>query len=158
MLTQDMNFYCGVRQVIYQRNLKSDDITLFYIDKFIINNLHPGNSICLDDIPNYYKNVIDNLNMSHEKYDNIIIINSTNFAYKTSVEINTLLTDYKNLLTEPGRILISLDLHNILYDRVNVTVNSIVDQSVTNFKLLNKFINFNLPGGYGNCFLVLENE
>jgi hypothetical protein len=151
-----INSYCGFRQVIYQRNLTSDDITLFYIDKFIINNLCPGSSICLDDIPNYYKNIIDDLNMSHEKYDNIIIINNSNFAYKTSIEINTLLTDYKNLLTEHGRILISLNLHNIIYDRVNVTVDSIVDQSVTNFKLLNKFINFKLPTGYGHCFLVLE--
>jgi hypothetical protein len=154
MLKQDFKEHCGFRAVIHQR---SDQI-LFYIDKFVINNIKPGTSLCLDDIPNYYQRVVDNLNIPSDNYDNIIIINSSKFLYRQVDELNAILIKHKSLLTSQGQLIISINLNQIIYDRVNVTVDSLIRSITQGFVVSKKLINFKVPAGYGNCFLVLTNE
>jgi len=152
----------GFRWVIYTLNRKSKNKTLFALDKFVLKNLSAGTTYCFDDLPDFYVGIIESLYtaVDDKKFTNLISINCQEFKYKTPAQINLIIEDYLRLLDDQGRLIFSVNLDNLIYDRVNLSINTLIDQWILELAkmkltLTAKLVNFNAPAGYGHCFFAL---
>lgn len=164
---QDENIiktHLGFRWVLYESNLQSNDLTFFLIDKFVLENLLPGDSCCLDDLPDFYSSVICNLtSIRLEKYQNIIAINPLAFSYKSLEDIQSIIANYILHLDKNGHLIISINFDNLIYDRTNIPIKLLINRWVENLKDLNlicikSLYQPNRPFGYGDYFFVFRYE
>lgn len=154
-----LNSYLGFRWALHQSNQTSSP-RYFLIDKFVLNNLIEGDSCCLDDIPDFYKYAIKNLDSAlNTKYSNIICINSIALSYKKFEDIFNFLLGCRTFLNSPGRIILSLTTDNLIYDRVNLPIEIEINFWIKELSssglncILWKKID-SAPYGYGNLFFV----
>jgi hypothetical protein len=152
----------GFRWVLHELNLKSADPTFFSIDKFILKNIQSGDSCCLDDLPEFYSQVIPNLHsIPIKKYQNIIAINSSAFDYKSIEEIEIIIGNFVTHLDTNGNLIISINFDNLIYDRVNISIDLLITTWINSLKNLNLICVQSLycPQkffGYGDYFFIFK--
>ena len=154
----------GFRWVLHKSNLTSVDPTFFSIDKFVLKNIQPGDSCCLDDLPEFYSQIIPNLHsVPIKKYQNIIAINPSAFAYKSLEDIQLIISNFITHLDINGHLIISINFDNLIYDRVNISINKLIATWINSLKNLNLTCQKSLycPQkffGYGDYFFIFKHE
>ena len=149
------------RWAVFHHNRKNTDKLLLLEDKFIINNLVPGQTLAVNCLGEIYKDIIQlDVTPAKAQYNNVLLINNLEFKYKTIDEIAGIILA-NNLLVTKGRMIVNLNLMFIKYDRINITINLLIDQLVQQLlplKLLKQYVNIKKwTQGFGQIFLVLEN-
>ena len=96
-----------------------------------------------------------------KKYNNLVLINNVEFKYKTVDQTNLWIEDLARRFLKPGgRIIISLEHKFIIYNRIEISVNTLISTWFMNSNRL-KLIKFsNLLGktnpGYGDYFFCVD--
>lgn len=147
------------RWTVMRHNQKNKNKILLLEDQFVLKNLLPGATLCYNCLGEIYEGIIDQ--SSSKKYHNLVLINNLEFKYKTVSEINAWLFQLaKNLLEPGGQIILSIEHRFLIYDRVNISVNTLLSSwfdNSKNFTIL-KFINLlgKTNPGYGDYFFCVR--
>jgi hypothetical protein len=142
-----------------RHNQKNQNKIIALEDQFVLKNLIQGSTICYNCLGELYAGII-NLDSS-DRYNNLILINNLEFKYKTVDEINSWVnTIASKLLLPNGRIIMSVDHKFLLYNRVGIAVNTLVDtwfSKWTDFKVVKSLalLSKTTPG-YGDYFFCLD--
>lgn len=147
------------RWAVMRHNQKNQKKILALEDQFVLKNLIPGSTLCYNCLGEIYQGMID-LSQG-EKYSNLVLINNIEFINLTVDQTNKWIEDLANQFLKPGgRIIISLEHKFIIYNRVEISVNTLVSTWFMNSKRL-KLIKFlNVLGktnpGYGDYFFCVD--
>lgn len=147
------------RWAVMRHNQKNQKKILVLEDQFVLKNLIPGSTLCYNCLGEIYQGMIDL--SPGEKYSNLVLINNIEFINLTVDQTNEWIEDLANRFLKPGgRIIVSLEHKFIIYNRVEVSVNTLISTWFTNSTRL-KLIKFlNLLGktnpGYGDYFFCVD--
>jgi hypothetical protein len=151
------------RWAVLRLNQKQEQKILLLNDQFVTKNLLDGTTLCYECLGEMYQGIIPNLStvLDDNKYNNLVLINNFAFKYNTLDQITVYLDKLAHRALVPGgRIILSFEHRHLIYNRVEISVNTLLDswtQSLKNFKLLRMA---NLLGksqpGYGDYFFCLE--
>lgn len=141
-----------------QKNNNNNKILLLE-DQFVLKNLLPGSTLCYNCLGEIYNGIIDLTGSI--KYYNLVLINNLEFKYKTVGQINAWLQELaKNLLVTGGRIILSIEHRFLIYNRVNISVETLLSSWFDDFENIKVLKTVNLLGktnpGYGDYFFSLE--
>lgn len=150
------------RWAVLRHNQKHSEKILLTNDLFVLKNLLPGNTLCYDCLGELYQGIIPNLSITaDQQYNNLVLINNINFKYKTLEQIS----DYIETLTMQtllprGRIILSFEHRFLIYDRVNKSVDSLMENWTLSMKKFKPITILLILGksqpGYGDYFFCLE--
>jgi hypothetical protein len=145
-----------------RHNQKNSNKILLVADKFVLKNLTPGPTLCFNCLGDMYSEIIENMHVIPEDvYNNLVLINNVEFKYKTVDELCDYITQVAaQYLATTGRIIFSFEHKYLMYDRVDVSVNSMllsIANKLPHFRQLN-FVNLlgKSPAGYGDYFFCFE--
>lgn len=142
-----------------RHNQKNQKKILVLEDQFVLKNLIPGSTLCYNCLGEIYQGMIDAT--PEKKYNNLVLINNIEFINLTVDQTNVWIEDLAGRFLKPGgRIIISLEHKFIIYNRVEISINTLISTWFTNSKRL-KLIKFlNLLGktnpGYGDYFFCVD--
>lgn len=142
-----------------RHNQKNQKKILVLEDQFVLKNLISGSTLCYNCLGEIYQGMIDLSPI--EKYSNLVLINNIEFINLTVDQTNSWIQDLADRFLKPGgRIIISLEHKFIIYNRVEISVNTLVSTWFKNSNRL-KLIKFlNLLGktnpGYGDYFFCID--
>jgi hypothetical protein len=153
----------GARWVIMRHNQKNSNKILLVIDNFVLKNLIKGSTLCYNCLGNVYNDIIPQLHTEHDDitYNNLVLINNIEFKYKTIDEISDNVSFLSKKFLKPGgRLIFSIDHRFLIYNRVEQSVNSMLDSFVTSLPTFQKITAVNLlgktPYGYGSYFFCFK--
>jgi hypothetical protein len=147
------------RWTVLRNNQKHVNKILALEDQIVLKNLMPGTTLCYNCLGEIYNGMIDMT--PSKKYQNLVLINNREFKYKTVDQLN----DYVQGLAEQfllsgGRIIVSVSHRFLIYNRVELSVNTLLAQC---FSKVNKFTvikSLNLLNkanqGYGDYFFCIN--
>lgn len=152
------------RWAVLRHNQKRREKILLFADQFILKNLLPGNTLVHDCLGDMYKDIIANLSLKPEpgvKYQNLVLVNNIEFKYKTTDQLSEYIENLAaQTLTEQGRIILSFEHRFLIYNRIEVSVDSMLNDLLLSFKRskLKQIINLigRSPPGYGDYFICLD--
>lgn len=154
----------GARWTEFRHNRKHSDKILCVENKFILSEIVNEPVLALNCLGENFQDIIDvHVNPADCKYCTLLLINNLEFKYKTVDQILKLIIEYANKYLIPtGRIVVNINLMFLIYDRIEISLHTVVAQMVhqlNNHKfqinrqlLLTKNINY----GFGNIFLSLD--
>ena len=142
-----------------KHNQKNKDKILLLEDQFVIKNLLPGATLCYNCLGEAYNDIIDL--RSDKKYNNLVLINNLEFKYKTVDQINLWLHELADDLLFPGgRIIFSIEHRFLIYNRLEISVATLLSTWFHNVKQVKVVKSVNLLGktnpGYGDYFFCIE--
>ena len=151
----------GPRWHLYRHNLKNKNKKLLLGEKFIINNVLPGPVFAHQCLGEIYQGILDVHTNYHTPVSTILLINNVEFKYKTVYELVSMIADYKKYLIPNGRIIVTLNIVFLKYDRLNISVISLCNQLIESFikqKLFcnRHFVNIKNGDGLGHILLSLN--
>ena len=147
------------RWAVMRHNQKNQDKILLLEDQFVIKNLLPGTTLCYNCLGEAYQGII-NLH-SNKKCNNLVLINNLEFKYKTVDQINLWLQELaNNLLLPGGHIIFSIEHRFLIYNRLEISVATLLSTWFNNVKHVKVLKSVNLLGktnpGYGDYFFCIE--
>ena len=149
------------RWAVLRHNQKSKSKMLLLNDAFVLKNLQPGNTLCYNCLGEMYKDIIDDLSVDEATCDNLVLINNLAFKYKTVTELSAYIQRLSvEFLRSGGRLIFSFEHRFLIYDRVNVSIDTMITNLTNQFQgfELVKFVNLlncSQPG-YGDYFFCFE--
>ena len=153
-----------LRWYLYRHNLRySNDKLLMLDDKFILKNIIPGPVQAVDCLSDVYKDILP-MASTGQPVSNVLIINPLSFLYSSPDDIvNKVVSNTANLV-RPGRLIVNLNMLSIIYDRLNVSRETLCQIIITGIQAqgfvlvdrLNRFSDF--THGYGHLFLSFDRE
>ena len=153
----------GPRWHLYRHNYKNKDKKLFLEEKFIISNTLPGLVFAHQCLGEIYQGILDVHTHYQTSVSTVLLINNVEFKYKTVNELVSIVADYKKCLVPNGRIIVTLSMAFLKYDRLNISVDSLCNQLIESFneqKLSchKHYINIKntATSGVGQIFLSLD--
>jgi hypothetical protein len=154
----------GPRWHLYRHNSKHANKKLLLEEKFIINNALPGPVFAHQCLGEIYQGILDVHTHGHTPVSTVLLINNIEFKYKTIDELVPMVADYKKYLVLNGRIIVTLDLTYLKYDRLNTSIDSLRDCTINSFKKQQlvcgqHYVNIkNSTQGLGHIFLSLDHH
>ena len=149
------------RWTVLRHNQKNNDKILLFNDQFVLKNLTPGKTLAYNCLGDMYHDIIPNLSLTagHDRvYNNLVLINNTEFKYKTLEQISEFVENLaESTLLRDSRIILSFEHRFLVYNRVEVSVNSMLANWPGQFKqrqMLN-LLRKTQPG-YGDYFFCLD--
>lgn len=147
----------GTRWTAYHYNRKNKDKILTFEDRFIISNCLPGPVLAKSCLGEVYLGILDiDTVTKNKKYNTTLMLNNIEFKYRTLLD----LVNYINLCAvRSKRLILNINLMFLIYDRVNQSVDSVIRyilQHLLNFTLVKQLYNLNCNFGFGQLFLVLD--
>ena len=147
------------RWAVMRHNQKNKHKVLLLEDQFVLKNLASGNTLCYNCLGEIYQDIIDLT--PGKKYLNLVLINNIEFKYKTVEQVNTWLQELADKLLLPGgRIILSIEHKFLIYNRVEVSIDTLLLSWFNNFKNIKVQQFLNLRGranpGYGDYFFCVE--
>lgn len=142
-----------------RHNQKNQKKILVLEDQFVLKNLIPGSTLCYNCLGEIYQDMIDLSPVN--KYDNLVLINNIEFINLTVDQTNVWIENLADQFLKPGgRIIISLEHKFIIYNRVEMSVNTLIStwfMNSTRLKLV-KFLNLlgKTNPGYGDYFFCVD--
>ena len=109
-----------------------------------------------------YQNIIDQISTVPDgKYQNLILINNYELKYRTLEEMHCLIAELCHKHLSPGgRLIVSFEQRFIIYDRINISVQTFLNKFVQKFQDFKLVASVNLlgksPEGYGDYFFCFE--
>ena len=109
-----------------------------------------------------YETIISNLSTTADKkYNNLVLVNNIEFKYKTLDQLTVLLEELsENFLLSNGRVILSFEHRFLIYDRVDVSVDSLFADWLAGLKKFKPVSKILLLGksqpGYGDYFFCLD--
>jgi len=150
------------RWAVLRHNQKHSQKLLLIQDQFVLKNLLPGDTLCYNCLGEMYKTIIPNLSTTADKkYNNLVLINNIEFKYKTPDQLKVLLEELSEKLLLPNsRIILSFEHKFLIYDRIGISVNSLINNwlaELKKFKLVSKILLLGKSQpGYGDYFFCLD--
>ena len=151
------------RWAVLRHNQKHSEKVLLLNDQFVLKNLLPGSTLCYECLGDVYQGVIPNLStaVSDKKHNNLVLINNLEFKYKSFEELNVYLEDLAGKTLLPGgRVILSLSHRFLIYNRVEISVNTLLTTWIQGLKKFKLQTMANLLGrsqpGYGDYFFCLN--
>jgi hypothetical protein len=123
----------GSRWHLYRHNRKNKEKKLLLGEKFIINNVLPGPVLAHQCLGEIYQGILDVHTDFCAPVSTVLLINNVEFKYKTVDELVSLIADYKKYLKSEGRIIVTLDITCLRYDRLNISLTSLCNQLIESF-------------------------
>jgi hypothetical protein len=156
----------GCRWSELKHNKKNKQQVLLLENLFFLSNLKPGKTIAYNCLGEIYKSTHNfDVTINDElTYQNLILMNNLEFKYKTPTQLFELIDNYSKAANVKGRICVNLNSAYVLYDRLNYTLNDLVNEFVKSFAtkkyvLVKKLTTTKIKNyGYGNIFLILDNH
>jgi len=154
----------GARWTEFRYNRKHTDKILCLENRFILSEIVNEPVLALNCLGENFKDIIDiHIVPADYKYQTLLLINNVEFKYKTVDQLVNLIVKYSSMHLAPnGRIIVNINMMFLIFDRLEFSLHSILDQIIQQlnnhkFKinkrlLLTKNINF----GFGNIFLSLD--
>ena len=147
------------RWTVMRHNQKRLDKILALEDQIVLKNLMPGTTLCYNCLGEIYTGMIDMT--PSEKYQNLVLINNREFKYKTVDQINEWVQELAEQHLQPGgRIIMSVSHRFLIYNRVEISVNTLVSRwfsNVNNFTVIKSLNLLNKANqGYGDYFFWLN--
>jgi hypothetical protein len=151
------------RWEIMRHNQKNNDKILLFIDKFILENLINGTTLCYNCLEDVYQGIIPNLIYTNNNCNNVVLINNIEFKYKTLEELSEYIKQISSSLLPGGRLIFSFEHKFLIYDRVNMSVTTALKHFTNKFDNFSLVRSLNLLGksqpGYGDyLFCFTKNE
>ena len=153
------------RWEIYRHNVKHpDNKKLFLEEKFILRNVLPGPILAYNCLGEMYQGIIPVVTETSTPVSTVLMINPMEFRYATQKEIIDHISKACTNLTSPGRLIININLFIIMYDRLNISLDTYCNtlkEEITKlgFKLVNELQTMNyITIGYGHWFLSFDYE
>ena len=151
------------RWAMMRLNQKQDQKVLLITDQFVLKNIIGDSTLCLDCLGDMYRDIIVNLStsMDGKKYNNLVLINNIEFKYKTLDQIANYIDELASKVLLPnGRIILSFAHQFLIYNRVDIAIDTLLDlwtQRLKNFKL-HRMLNLRSKSqpGYGDYFFCLD--
>jgi hypothetical protein len=147
------------RWAVMRHNQKNQKKILVLEDQFVLRNLIPGSTLCYNCLGEIYQGMIDL--SPRDKYDNLVLINNIEFINLTVDQTNVWIENLANQFLKPGgKIIVSLEHKFIIYNRVEISVNTLISTWFTNSNRLKLTKFLNLLGktnpGYGDYFFCID--
>jgi hypothetical protein len=145
-----------------RHNQKKSNKILLIADKFVLNNIKPGTTLCFNCLGDMYFDIIENVHVSpHGLYDNLVLINNVEFKYKTVDELCGYINQLASKSLAPsGRIVFSFEHKYLIYDRMSQSVDFMLSTVANKLPNFYKLASINLlgksPAGYGDYFFCFE--
>ena len=153
----------GTRWELYRYNSKNKDKKLLLEEKFIISNSLPGPVFAHQCLGEIYQDILDVHTHYHAPVPTVLLVNNVEFKYKTIDELVLMVADYKKYLVPAGRIIVTLSVTYLKYDRLNISVVSLCNHLIEAFKKQNlvchkHYVNIKNTAisGVGQLFLSLD--
>lgn len=150
------------RWTVMRHNQKNKEKLLALNDQFVLANLMSGDTLCYNCLGEMYQGIIPNLStLANKKYNNIVLINNMEFKYKTIDQLVDLINNIaRQYLLANGRLIMSLEHRYLIYDRVDVSVDTLLKTLINSLKKFTPVAKLNLlrrsQPGYGDYFLCLN--
>lgn len=151
------------RWAVMRHNQKNTSKELLILDQFVLKNLLPGKTLvhnCLGEMYNY---IIPELSIKIEPgvtYNNLVLINNVEFKYKTVDQINSYLEELASVLDSKGRIIFSFEHRFLIYNRVELTIENMLNTFIKKLEKFNLIKMLNLfnksQPGYGDYFFCID--
>lgn len=130
-------------------------------EKFVLNNTLPGPVYAHECLGEIYSGMLDVSTRFESPVNTVLMINNIEFKYKTLDQLVEIISCSAQYLNKKGRVVVTLSLCFLIYDRLNVTADSLVDQLVDqlkscNFECAKRYINTASTSGVGQIFLSLD--
>ena len=142
-----------------RHNQKNQKKILVLEDQFVLKNLISGSTLCYNCLGEIYQGMIEL--SPGDKYDNLVLINNIEFINLTVDQTNAWIENLADQFLKPGgRIIISLEHKFIIYNRIEMSVNTLISTwfiNSTRLKLI-KFLNLlgKTNPGYGDYFFCVD--
>ena len=149
------------RWAVLRHNHKNSNKILTTIDFFVLHNLNKGTTLCYECLGEVYHGIVEQVDTEpNGQYDNLVLLNNQHFKYKTINEIAAYATELSDRFLLPnGKLIISFSHRFTVYDRVNLSIQSMQEQFIQQFKTFTLFKSMNLlkksNPGYGDYFFCL---
>jgi hypothetical protein len=150
------------RWSVLRHNQKHTQKILLINDLFVLKNLLPGSTLCHECLGEIYRDIIPDLaTTASTQYTNLVLVNNIEFKYKTLDQITVYLEGLANTVLLPtGRVILSFEHRFLIYDRINVSINTLLTHWVAKLDKFKLISTISLLGtsqpGYGNYFFCLE--
>jgi hypothetical protein len=147
------------RWAVMRHNQKNQKKILVLEDQFVLKNLISGSTLCYNCLGEIYQGMIEL--SPGDKYDNLVLINNIEFINLTVDQTNAWIENLADQFLKPGgRIIISLEHKFIIYNRIEMSVNTLISTwfiNSTRLKLI-KFLNLlgKTNPGYGDYFFCVD--
>lgn len=150
------------RWAVLRHNHKNANKVLLVHDQFVLKNLLPGSTLCYNCLGDMYQGIVPDLHTNAgQQHNNLVLINNVEFKYKNVDELAEYVCDLaqKHLLPK-GRVILSIEHRFLIYDRVAVSVQTMLLRFVKQMKNFVPVASINLlgkaPAGYGDYFFCLD--
>jgi hypothetical protein len=152
------------RWAVLRQNQKQDQKVLLLIDQFVLKNLTCGDTLCFDCLGEMYQDIITNLSTEvnkNKKYNSLVLINNLEFKYKTLDQIASYIDELASKVLLPnGRVILSFEHRFLIYNRIDVSVDTMLGSWMQHSKKFKLHRMLNLLGnsqpGYGDYFFCLD--
>lgn len=150
------------RWAVLRHNQKYNQKVLLLNDLFVLKNLLPGETLCYNCLGEMYQGIIPGLSVvANKRYNNLVLINNIEFKYKTLDQLTLYLEQITDQFAlNKSRVVISLSQKYLIYDRVGISVKTLLDSWAYNLKKFKLVNNVSLLGssqpGYGEHFFCFE--
>lgn len=152
------------RWAVLRHNQKHHDKILLLTDQFVIKNLVAGSTLAYHCLGEMYQGIVPNISLTpadKNLYNNIVLVNNTEFKYKTPEQLSGYIEQLADPLLLPnGRVILSFEHRFLVYNRVEISVDAMLSAWTKSFKKFKLKQMLNLLGrtqpGYGDYFFCLE--
>jgi hypothetical protein len=150
------------RWAVLRHNQKHIQKLLLLPDQFVLKNLLTGDTLCYNCLGEMYETIISNLSTTADKkFNNLVLINNLEFKYKTLDQLTIFLEELsENVLVPNSRVILSFEHKFLIYDRVGVSVDTLINNWLASLKKFKPVAKILLLGksqpGYGDYFFCLD--
>lgn len=128
-------------------------------EKFVLNNVVSGTVLAHDGLGALYQGILPMTDIGPA--DNLLIINPLSFSYQSLDSIVDQIVVALPKLRVDGRMILNIDLFFVIYDRINVSIDSLTQQFITKLQCHDMVVQSKLllkqtPPGYGQLFLSFD--
>jgi hypothetical protein len=151
------------RWALLRHNQKNIQKILLLDDQIVLKNLLSGDTLCYNCLGDIYNGIVANLSLdiADKKYQNVVLINNTEFKYKTLDQIAEYITDLANRALLPnGRLIISFQHQFLIYNRVELGITHLLKSWACDLDNFSTVMHVNRLGkaspGYGDYFFCFD--
>lgn len=163
-LVRQLKNHYQARWAVFRHNQKNVKKILLINDMFVLKNLLPGRTLCYNCLGEMYQDIIPNLSTTIDhRFNNLVLVNNIEFKYKTLDQIADFLTTLSvGTLLPGGRVILSFEHRFLIYNRIDISVNSLIQNWASSLKNFKTVATVSLLGtaqpGYGDHFVCLESN
>jgi hypothetical protein len=137
---------------------------LFIEEKFVISNVVPGTVLAVNSLGELYQDILPVVTSTTQPVSNVLFMSPPEFRYTTLNQILDHIDAAVTYLEPNGRLIVNINLFYLIYDRLNVSLDSYCNQLLSKilkmgFTLHSKWLNRDVvTDGYGHLYLCFNRD